>query len=184
MKIILTLFLPRLTKYVEGVLAALLITAIAQAALAQQLSRYPVVDSGYEGESLVTETVAWIDNERVLFTGYGPLSAPRPPDRYDNKALYMWNVRSGEIKKYAALGRSSGFCLASGVIRYWFERQGSLVKRFGRLGEERDVFISATSAKPKAGSRSTRLSHLARSTGIQMAQANLSLSKPSARESY
>lgn len=125
---------------------------VRQAVLGQLGARssFVVSDSGYEGESLVAETVAWIDNDRVLFTGYGPLAGPRPADRYDHKALYAWDTRTGKITKYASLSRGSGFCFASGVVRYWFERQGSLVERFGRLGEEREHVYSPEERKVRS----------------------------------
>lgn len=129
---------------------ALLVVVATGVVYAEDGHRSTVIDSGYEGESLISDSVAWIDSDRVLFTGFGPLSGPRLPDRYNNKALYVWNVRSGEIKKYAALGRSSGFCLASGVIRYWFERQESLVERFGRLGEESERVYSPEERKKRS----------------------------------
>jgi len=100
-----------------------------------ETSDYPIANSGYEGASSGRSTVAWIDNDRVLFVSTGPLLSSGEPRRSGTRGLYLWDTRSGNVKRYYE--PVQGFCFADGMLRYWGDEDGSVYEYAGRIGEER-----------------------------------------------
>jgi len=97
--------------------------------------KYPITNSGYQGFAYGLRTVAWVDNDRALFLSSGPLLKSGEPSRSGSKDLYLWNTRSGKIRKYAE--SVSGFCFAEGMLRFWGKTDTGLYEYAGRFGEER-----------------------------------------------
>ena len=112
---------------------------------------YPITNSAYQGYTFGSTTVAWVDNDRVLFLSSGPLLKSGEPRRSGSLNLYLWNTRSGDIAKYAA--SVSGFCYAEGMVRFWSKHNQSYVEYTGRLDQEQERAYAKVESRERSGSR-------------------------------
>jgi hypothetical protein len=95
------------------------------------LGRYPSKDSGVLARSRGDTELHWLDNERIVFIGSKPgetrIENGRPFPKSD---LFVWNIRTGDIRRMAELSNRSRLCVSPGYVRYDFERDGVLYVRF------------------------------------------------------
>jgi hypothetical protein len=63
--------------------------------------------------------------------------------------LYLWDTKSGTIKKYAT--SVSGFCFAEGMLRFWGETGRNFFEYAGSLGEERKRVYVESDFPPRNG---------------------------------
>lgn len=120
-------------------------TSEALAALVVAVSLYsgdacaekPIVsDTGYEIiYMIVTPSLHWVDNDRLLFAGMKAGHGPRP----DRRKLYLWDDSTKSVKLYAD---AKGACVVDGVVRYIVrvdKEAGKAIVREGPIGSEREV---------------------------------------------
>lgn len=94
-------------------------------AACSELATYLVKDSGIFAEDA---DLVWLDPQRVLFHGYKGLETspdPKKPNRFIERALYLWDTTAGSVKVYDTFnnrqdgleGRST-LCVHDGVLTY------------------------------------------------------------------
>ena len=118
--------------------------------VADKPSHGHVRSSGYYGENLSEHAAKWIDDRRLLFLSPGA-SSPR-----GQASLYVWDLQTDVVSKYASLGRNAGFCLADKFLRYWYESGVDIQHYAGVLGQESRVSVDS-SEYPRRGARLNRL---------------------------
>jgi len=132
------------------ILCRAFLSLIASAIACPAVAAKPVVyDTNYEIiHKVLTPSVYWIDNERLLFEGIKTSDmnvavANRERDRVKRlKKLYLWDKKSGSVRFYA---EGSNLCVSSGVLHYTVrtDKTGGIriVKR-GPLGLEQEGEIA------------------------------------------
>src|SRR5687768_2042409 len=101
--------------------AAAALEAVEKKLSPSKKSEFPILESGYwtceapKGGSCVY----WLDNHRVIFNGAKPGDMETLPDgrRVSRHAIYIWDLRTNSVTKYADAARSV-LCHADGYIRY------------------------------------------------------------------
>ena len=87
--------------------------------------------------------IAWVDDERVLFEGLDR-KLRDPVIKNDGvpvamRALYIWNVRTGEVTRHTQDALRSALCFADGFVGYSIHRSGKTIRVEGPLGQEQEV---------------------------------------------
>jgi hypothetical protein len=88
-------------------------------------------------------SIAWVDADRILFEGLD--KKLRDPVEQNHgapipmRALYLWNVRSGEVTRYSKEPLRGSMCFADGFISYSVRRPGRTVRMEGAFGQEKEV---------------------------------------------
>jgi hypothetical protein len=106
---------------------------------------YAVSEIPYSGGPL-----AWIDNQSVLFTGARNhvtngqrTSGPR--------ALYRWNIRTGEVIELMKVGDAPDVCYDRGYLYVAFNRGDDRVIRQGPIGQQEEVVFKRRTESPFKG---------------------------------
>lgn len=127
-------------------LAALALAASVLACASRSLvaQSYPITDSRHAAGS---ENIYWVDDQRVLFQGFGDRRALRPDGVEINiNKIYLWDVKSGAVVDRGEIG--GGLCFSGGYVRYWRwtkDGPGRVVEWMaGKLGHEVPVEQSVT----------------------------------------
>jgi len=89
------------------------------------------------------QNLAWIDDERVLFEGLDR-KLRDPVVKNDGvpiamRALYIWNVRTGEVTRHTQDALRSALCFADGFVSYSIHRSGKTIRMEGPFGQEQAV---------------------------------------------
>src|SRR5688500_2068232 len=89
------------------------------------------------------QNLAWIDDERVLFEGLDR-KLRDPVVKNDGvsvamRALYIWNVRTGEVTRHTQDALRSALCFADGSVGYSIHRSGKTIRMEGPFGQEQEV---------------------------------------------
>ena len=85
------------------------------------------------------DSIAWLDNDRLLVAGYAPSTkdlgddSPKAPPA----GMYEWNVKTDELTLHSPLGKT-WFCYAYGYIRYVVKKNGELSVKEGQYGQEEE----------------------------------------------
>jgi hypothetical protein len=106
-----------------------------------------VYDTGYElFAPLVTPSMFWIDNDRLLFSGANSVdaraavAAGNDPARVSRlRRLYLWIASTTSVKLYAD---ATDVCVSNGTVRYTVsvdKAAGKAVLREGPFGSEKRV---------------------------------------------
>ena len=100
---------------------------------------YPIKDSGFPAKDGTNVRVYWLDNDRVIFTGYKVdeyLDYEKIGEgRFPKKAIFIWDTRNNKITKYA---EGDLTCFFRNYIRYAEHRgDGSIYFYKGDLGREK-----------------------------------------------
>ena len=111
---------------IVNAICTVLVALFVAACHAETKSPYPVTSSGllFGGGNLGTNTpIYWLDNDRVLFPGYGLLHHKRADGKDEISStppgIYIWDTKSGEYKRHADLERPMWFlCFNQGFIAY------------------------------------------------------------------
>jgi hypothetical protein len=95
-------------------------------------SKFTAVDHG--------ASVAWLDNDRVMFRGFDHTNlAAKPRDGYDWGTLaktYIWNTKTNEITLYRDI-RPAQLCVSEGNISYLIVTEPNIRSlHFGKVGGE------------------------------------------------
>ncbi|MBW7900201.1 MAG: hypothetical protein H3C26_01905 [Rhodocyclaceae bacterium] len=120
-------------------------------------SAYPVIESGYWLDG--TNSVYWIDEQQILFAGgdlkgYADHGAQVQAGKNPKLGLYVWNVATGAVQAHAKIVPNSTLCYRGGRIEYTVDaKDGYLVRRKGRFGEEREVQEAAYKVAPWVSAR-------------------------------
>src|SRR5688500_7477504 len=93
--------------------------------------------------TLLDHNLAWIDDERVLFEGLDR-KLRDPVIKNDGvpvamRALYIWNVRTGEVTRHTQHALRSALCFADGFVGYSIHRSGKTIRMEGPFGQEQEV---------------------------------------------
>lgn len=95
---------------------------------------------GIPGDSQDKQGLAWLDDHRVMFTGFSP-------GRIDSKGLYVWDTVANVVTRYSD---HTTFCFADGYITAFGavsqrrqDSKASDLLRKGRLGSEQDVLCNS-----------------------------------------
>ena len=98
------------------VLYSVLLALLLNSCDAEQ-APYPLLDSGFGASK---ERVAWLDEHRVLFYGYG---GQKPQTQEDRKkqdwGIYIWDIGKNTVSKYADARALQ--CYRDGRISYWVD---------------------------------------------------------------
>lgn len=107
---------------------------------------YSIKEIPYVGAPL-----AWIDNDSVLFNGAQRkgLSESATHESWGDPALYVWNIRTGEVAERMTIGRSADLCFDRGHIYEAFYRNSDRIIREGPLGEEKETVIKKGTPRNK-----------------------------------
>lgn len=105
-----------------AIVAAFIVVLSACNAFAQAHAPYKMLDSGFPAEDFWP--TAWIDNERVIFTGveFNTYPCPFKDDprcggRGLRNAAYLWNIRENRVTKYRDR-KFTDLCVQGGYISY------------------------------------------------------------------
>jgi hypothetical protein len=88
-------------------------------------------------------SVAWLDNDTLLFGGYQIPQKVTLPRKYE--PIYRWDLATGVVAQYA--GEGFGLCHFRGVISYYVRRDEKLFYREGSLGKEQETEIDPKEAE-------------------------------------
>jgi hypothetical protein len=104
--------------------------------------------------SNIDEYVGWLDADRVIFEGYAQTPSNKATDTGVGgvRALFIWNLRTGQVDRHTKFALRSVMCLANGFISYFVERNGALIHMEGTVGNERE-----TSSSPGLAFKGTEL---------------------------
>jgi hypothetical protein len=102
---------------------------------------YPIYDSGYSAvtnfSAVHTGKLYWLDNQRVLFTGFAadsPDTKKKKPQRIDQLALYIWDTKENKVTYYTD-GELA--CYYQGRVAYQIKVSGKKTIKTGRMGDEK-----------------------------------------------
>lgn len=122
--------------------AVILLTACAMPA--SDANRFPLYEMPTGGVRPVRpfsdQNLAWIDEERVLFEGVGELGAV-PSGEQRGRALYIWNIRSGQVNRYSKDLLHGVLCLVDGFVGYSVYRDGVPIRLEGPFGREEQIQV-------------------------------------------
>jgi hypothetical protein len=137
----------RLSGLIRPALVVVLSACSATPASVSKPTKYPT----YEMVSAMVRpasptgdhNIAWIDDERVLFEGLDR-KLRDPVIKNDGvpvamRALYIWNVRKGEVIRHTEDALRSALCFADGFVGYSIHRSGKTIRMEGPFGQEQQV---------------------------------------------
>ena len=83
------------------------------------------------------DSIAWLDNDRLLVAGYDPSIKDLGDDylKFPPAGLYEWNLKTDELTMHSPLGEP-WFCYAYGYMRYVVKKNGELSVKEGQYGQE------------------------------------------------
>lgn len=106
-------------------------------------SAYPVKEAGYWLDA--SNVIYWLDDQQILFAGgdlkgYADHGAQIKAGKNPKLGLYIWNISTGAVRSHTMILPYSTLCYRDGRIEYTVEaKDGNLVRKKGRLGEEQEV---------------------------------------------
>lgn len=83
---------------------------------AQDVSPYPVLDSGVTASTKSGDKIYWMDNERVIFVSYGPKPKTVEEKQRIKPDIFIWDTRANKVTGYRA--GANTLCYYDGYIRY------------------------------------------------------------------
>ncbi len=109
-------------------------SGFAQSQKATSVVSPSVFQTGHEMiHRILTPSLHWIDNERLLFLGMKAGRGPRP----DVRKLYLWDMSNRSVKLYA---EATSVCVVDGIVRYPISKDkegGRMVVSEGPPGSEK-----------------------------------------------
>lgn len=144
-----------MNKHVRSIVEMLLVTLLSFWSASESVARvlkdsgnsglrksgFPIRESGYwTCERLRTHCIYWMDNDRIMFNGVkrGDFEVTSEGRNVPRHAIYVWDLRSGVVTKYADAAKGS-LCFVDGYIRYRRIEGDEAVVMAGLLGRENEV---------------------------------------------
>ena len=130
-----------LARQIVGALASVLFAfGGAQAndrAQIHQARGFDVKDSGYRGSPFSAPDVYWLDKQRIAFIGQkGEEYRVENGQRLAPSDLFVWDIRSGMVRKHADLSAFGFLCVRRHFVRFGFTREGIRYVGMGDWGRE------------------------------------------------
>jgi hypothetical protein len=101
----------------------------------------------------------WLDRVRLIFVGVEDrFTEIRYTDksRVPQPGIYIWNVETETLERYADLSSYANFCYADGYVRYAYRHAGKTILKRGPLGSEKEEVFDG----PLKGAPDTSISRL------------------------
>lgn len=103
--------------------------------------------------------LAWLDDHRVLFEGWDRVLKDTLPSKGPSvgawHGLYIWNVRTGEVSRYATEPLRAEMCFADGYINYVIGRGIQQIRMEGPMGLEKPLPSIGNEARDRPVNRFT-----------------------------